>query len=299
MFRYVALGLTAIAAVPVAGGCDSLAKPSASGGTTPSASASASASAKASAGASSSASASSAASAAPEPYKGPSGTLSGMIRVTGDPPPDTPHEYPKACRGEAGAMYGKLFRVGQDHALADAIVAVTKYEGYVAPKSDAVHVTVRSCAYSTRSIAISDGQRIEVRNVEDDTTTYLPWLDGARAPAGIVATPRGDAVKLYSRGYGRYWLRDQMGRTFMVAHVFHFHFSTTSVTGLDGQYRIEGVPVGTVGVSAMLPQANLLSVTKPLEIKEGDNKLDLELKFDKKRDVPEVSEAALPDEKRK
>ncbi|MBM4376289.1 MAG: hypothetical protein FJ095_14495 [Deltaproteobacteria bacterium] len=228
------------------------------------------------------------------PYSGPKGTLRGVIRVKGDPPPMTPHAYPKGCEGTAAAMYGTLFRVGQGGALADALVSVTRYEGFVPPTKPVVPVTVSRCAYSTRTIALTEGQHLEVRNVDVDTTSYVPWLDGAKLPASIVAVPQGDPVKLYSRGYGRYWLRDQMGRTFMVAHVFHLRYATTSVTGLDGQYRIEGLPVGKVDVSAMLPQANLLSVTKPFEVKEGDdNVLDLELTFDAKRDVPEVSEDTL------
>lgn len=233
---------------------------------------------------------------APVAYSGPVGTLTGRITIKGDPAPETPHVYPKGCEGEGAATYGKLFRVGQDNALADAIVSVTKYQGFVPPKSDAIPVTVRGCAYSTRSIAMADGQHIAVRNTETDTTSYLPWLDGAKLPAGIVATPQGSPVKLYSRGYGRYWLRDQMSRSFMVAHVFHFRYATTAVTALDGAYRIEGIPVGKVDVSAMLPQANLLSTTKPFEIKEGaDNVLDLELVFDAKRDVPAKSEDTLSD----
>lgn len=231
----------------------------------------------------------------PKPYEGPTGTVVGTIRIAGDPPPDTPHAYPKECKGEAAATYGKLFRVGPERALADAIVSVTKYQGFVPAKQKAIPVSVRGCAYSTRSVAMTDGQHLEVRNLDADTTSYLPWLDGAKLPAGVIAVPQGEPVKLYSRGYGRYWLRDQMARTFMVAHVFHFHYATTSVTSLDGRYRIEGVPVGKVEVSAMLPQANLLSVTKPFEVKEGENTLDLELTFDKSRDVPAVPEWTLPD----
>jgi hypothetical protein len=230
----------------------------------------------------------------PTPYTGPTGNVRGRVRIKGDPAPATPHVYPPGCEGEAAAMYGKLFRTGTDGALADAIVSVTKYEGFVPPRKESIPVSVKHCAYSTRSIAMTDGQHLEVRNFDEDTTSYLPWLDGAKLPAGIVAVPQGEPVKLYSRGYGRYWLRDQMARTFMVAHVFHFRYGTTAVTGLDGAYRIEGIPVGKVEVSAMLPQANLLSVTKPFEVKEGvDNVIDLELVFDAKRDVPEKPEDAL------
>ncbi len=244
----------------------------------------------------------------PPPYSGPTGALTGTVRIKGDPPPETPHKYPKECEGEAGAVYGKLFRVGKDHQLADALVAVSKYQGYVPPKEAAIRVTIKNCAYSTRTIAMTDGQHLEVRNLEDDTKTYIPWLDGSRAPAAIVAVPHGDVVKLHSRGFQRYWLRDQMGMKFMVAHVFHLHFATTAVTGLDGKYRIEGIPVGKVELSAMLPQANLLAdppgsalgeAGRSVDIKEGDNHADFELTFDKKRDTPAVPEETLPDEKRR
>ena len=82
-------------------------------------------------------------------------------------------------------------------------------------------------------------------------------------------------------------LRDQMGRKFMVAHVFKFRFATTDVTALDGAYEIKGIPVGKVNVSAMLPAAKLLSTTqKDVVIKEGNNRLDLVLEFDKEKHVP-------------
>ncbi|MSP25881.1 MAG: hypothetical protein EXR75_12120 [Myxococcales bacterium] len=225
----------------------------------------------------------------PEPYQGPTGVLTGTIRIRGDAAPNVKHAYAKECAGDAAATYGKLFRVGQDHALADALVAVTGYKGFVPPKAAAIAVTITRCAFSTRTIAMTDGQHLEVKNL-DPLTSYLPRLDGARMPATIVAIPGGDPVKIYSRGYGRYWLRDDMARGFMVAHVFHFHYGTTAVTALDGKYRIEGVPTGKVDVSAMLPSANLLSTTKSFEVRAGDNALDLELKFDAKKNVPEKLE---------
>jgi hypothetical protein len=209
----------------------------------------------------------------------------GTVRVTGDPAPSVHHSYPKGCEA-AAASYGKLFRTGQDRSLADALVMVTHYDGHVPPKNDAVKLSIRRCAFSTRTIALTDGQHIEVINL-DPVTTYLPYLDGARAAAKNVAIPRGDAVKLYSRGRQRYWLRDQMGRKFMMANVFHLAYSTTAVTGLDGRYRIEGIPVGEVTVNLMLPATkNMKHVTRKVKIARGDNTLDLEFTFDAAKDTP-------------
>jgi hypothetical protein len=231
--------------------------------------------------------------AAKIPYTGPAGTVRGVVRIKGDPPPDTPFSYPAGCESASG-VYGKLFRVGQEGQLADAIVTVWEYTpAYIPPKSDVVNVTIKDCAYSQRSIALTDGQHIEVKNL-DSLTSYVPHLDGARQPALLVAVPQGEPVKLYTRGQARYWLREDMKRPFMVAHVFEFPFSTVAVTGLDGRFEISGVPVGKAKVSAMLPQLHsrtpkflpLYSVTKSIEIKEGDNVVEIELEFHKDENMP-------------
>lgn len=219
-------------------------------------------------------------------YAGPKATLKGVVTISGDKPPHTPFKYDRGCAAASGT-YGLLFRMGLEGQLADAVVAVTRYEGYVPPSSEVVDITIHNCAYSTRTIALTDGQYIAVKN-DDPPLSYLPHLDGARAPAINVTVPRGPKVKLYTRGRGRYWLRDMMGRKHMVAHVFHFPYSTAAVTGLDGRYTIEGIPVGKVQVSVMLPQTKTMkSKTVDLELKEGDNKLDLELVFDAAKDTPD------------
>lgn len=221
----------------------------------------------------------------PTPYSGPTGTLSGTITVSGDPAPSVAHAYPKHCT-EASATYGKLFRVGQDNTLADAVVAVTNYQGFVPPKEKAVPVTIRGCAINQRTIVLTDKQHLEVRNL-DGRQSYIPYLQGAGATATRVAVPRGTAVKLYTRKPGRYWLRDQMGMSFMVADVFHFRYSTADVTGLDGRYSIDRIPTGKVTVSVMLPATkDMKHVTQTVTIKEGDNHLDLVLPFDAKNDTP-------------
>jgi hypothetical protein len=224
------------------------------------------------------------AAAAPKPYKGPTGTIHGVVTVTGDEAPTTSFRYPESCRGAQGT-YGKLFRVGLEGGLADALVAVTGYEGSLPPTEEVIEVGIKNCAFDRRTIGMTEGQHLEVKNL-DPLNSYLPWLDGARMPATLVAVPRSQPVKLYSRGPQRYWLRDQMSRPFMVAHVFHLPYSTFDVTGLDGRYRIEGIPVGAVEVSVLLPAANMKSTTQKLELKEGDNELDLTLEFDADKDVP-------------
>ncbi|MEJ7734569.1 MAG: hypothetical protein WKG00_35905 [Polyangiaceae bacterium] len=212
------------------------------------------------------------------PYSGPTGTLRGVIRIKGDPPPATGLSFPTDKCPEAAAAYGKLFRVGQDRTLADAMVSVTEYEGFVPAKEEAARLEVKGCAFVERTLVATFGQRVEVVN-KDKLESYLPYLDGAKFRAMLVAVPGGDAVKYYPHQPGHYMLRDQLPKPWLTADVFVLKYATHDVTGLDGAYEIRGIPVGKVHVDAFLPPTGG-TVGQAFEIKEGDNKLDLTVEFD-------------------
>jgi len=218
------------------------------------------------------------------PYVGPTGTLRGVVRVDGDEPPAQDFRFPDGCSA-ASATYSKLFRVGQDKTLGDVLVAVTGYDGYVPPAKPAVQLTIQDCAFSTRTVAVTYGQTIDIRN-RDGRLSYLPMLEGAHAAATLVAIPGGEPVKLFAPEPKRYRLVDQMGRNFMVADVLVLRYATTSVTDLGGRYEIAGIPVGKVKVSAMLPAAKMKAVNQDFEVKAGDNTLDLTIAFDASKDAP-------------
>jgi hypothetical protein len=222
------------------------------------------------------------------PYSGPKGTLKGKVRMEGDPAPPTNLTFPDRCR-DAAATYGKLFRVGLDGALADAMVAVTRYDGFVPADGPAAKVLVRGCAPRKRTVVMTFGQRLEFANL-DKLEPYVPFLDGARTVAGIVAVPSGEPVKLYPNQPGRYMLRDQMPSG-LVADVYVLKYATHDVTGLDGEYEIKGLPVGKVRVDVLLPVIGK-GDGREVEIKEGVNTADFTLKFDAKRDMPGAAPSA-------
>jgi hypothetical protein len=211
------------------------------------------------------------------PYAGPTGAVEGTVKVSGDAPPKQRVSIPFAC-GEASGTYGKAFREGNGRTLADALVAVTGYQGYVPPSGDVVPVNIRGCAFDRRTIALTFGQRIEVKNT-DPQESFLPTLEGANMPAQLVAIPRGDAVKLYPFEVGHYALVDGMGKNWMFADVFVLRYATLAVTGLDGHFRITGIPVGKVKVSAYLPMVDRdfhpdvgtaqPAIDRDVEIKDG------------------------------
>jgi len=211
------------------------------------------------------------------PYTGPVGTVKGTIRVEGDPPPDVVVKAPAGKCGEALATYGKLFRTGNGGTLADAIVGVIGYEGFVPADGEAVKVTIHGCAFDRRSVVLTYGQRLEVFN-QDTRENYMPYLEGAPTKAQIIAIPGGLPVKLYPPKPGRYVLKDFLKHDFMAAEVVTLAYATAAVTGLDGTFTIKGVPVGKVQVSAVLPAIGK-SVDKAHEVKEGENVVDLVMKY--------------------
>lgn len=225
----------------------------------------------------------------PAPYAGPKGTVEGVVRVTGDAPIKRNLEIPFEC-SEAYATYGKAFREGNERTLADAMVAVTGYDGYIPPQGETYPISIHGCAYDRRTIVMTYGQRIEVTN-RDPKQSYLPQLEGSTAPAQLIAMPKGDPVKLYPLEVGHYALREGMkANKWMFADVFVLQYSTHAVTGLDGRYRISGIPAGKVKVSVYLPSVDAelhaetgipnSSIEQEVEIKDGETtKLDIEFPY--------------------
>jgi hypothetical protein len=199
-------------------------------------------------------------------YAGPVGTVEGVVKVRGPKAPEVRVEAKPECV-DAKSFYGRLFREGEGRTLADALVAVTGYNGYLPTRGDVAAVSIVGCSYDRRTYGVTYGQRLEVHN-QNGRLTFVPDLVGAEMPAQMVAMPRGDAVLLYPPKPGYYELRDQMARAYMTAGVYVLKFPTHAVTGTDGRFRITGVPVGTVKLSALHPALGD-PVERPLDVKEG------------------------------
>ncbi|HEX6766239.1 MAG TPA: carboxypeptidase-like regulatory domain-containing protein [Polyangiaceae bacterium] len=215
-------------------------------------------------------------------YSGPTGVAEGRIVVTGDPPTDLT-EIASAIKPEcesARPFYGKLFREGPGRSLADVLVAVTGYHEYIPAREPARRFVAKDCMFPTRTIALTFGQRIEV--VSGDKQAYVPELVGERGQAQIIATPGTDVASLlYPTRPGRFMLIDNL-RLFMIAEVLVLKYATMQVTGIDGRYRIEGLPPGLLNLSAVLPVTGKV-VEKPITIEAGKTVVtDLSIPFDAK-----------------
>jgi hypothetical protein len=232
-------------------------------------------------------------------YAGPVGIVRGRVVAKGDPPPDQPAVVAKApanCTAGREA-YGKLFRVGPEHGLADALVAVTGFKGYVPERAPAQRVKAKDCFFGTRTLALTYGQTIEVESA--DQQSYIPELLGEHGQPQIVATPGGGTIStVYPTRTGRYVLIDNL-RLFMTAEVIVLKYATHAVTGLDGRFEITGVPVGEVSVNALLPATGGGAQRKvTVEADKPTEEVVLEVAFDAdafaKRAADEAADAGAP-----
>ena len=221
------------------------------------------------------------------PYSGPVGSVRGTVTVTGDPAPDLEgwvEQITASCPASARAFYTKLFREGPERRLADALVTVTGYQGFVPASGEVVKIDVRDCTFGgARTFSATFGQRLELTN--RDRQAYVPHLVGGPMKAWIVALPGGDAVKLYPDKPGHFGLTDQMHGV-MFADVFVVKFPTHAVTGLDGQFEIGRIPVGEVTVDALLPATGRTAERK-VSVRDGETtEVNLVIEFKRERDTP-------------
>ncbi len=214
------------------------------------------------------------------PYAGKTGSIRGIVHATGDHAPSRPEVLKKmeeSCT-TSKSLFGKLFREGKERQLADVLVAVTGYEGYVPVKTVNVPVKAEGCAWNTRTVAMTFGQRLTIDGL--DNRPYVPEIFGQSTLAQLFVLPTAPNVELVPRRAGRFKLVDSM-RLFNVAELFVLAYSTVDVTGADGKFEISGIPVGKVKVNALLPQTGAVAL-REITIEEGKvAELDFELAFDK------------------
>lgn len=216
-------------------------------------------------------------------YDGPVGSIEGTVYVTGDPAPDATGVDFSSCPSGA-AVYKKLFREGPALAngarpVADALVGVTGYAAFVPERAAAVTLTFDDCSWGTRTVALTFGQRLDLVNATK--TIVAPTLDQAPSPALMVVPPErnGDPVKLYPPHPGYFTMSDKLGAAYSRVDVYALLFPFHAVTSVAGHYRIDGIPVGKVDVSARL-RAIGQEATQNVEVLAGVvQKADLTLKY--------------------
>jgi hypothetical protein len=190
-------------------------------------------------------------------YSGPTGVVEGTVYVTGDEAPPLMGKNFDKCPA-AAAVYSKTFREGAprpdgSRPLADTILEITGYAAAVVrEKHPNELVTIANCAYSARTVVMTFGQALEVKN-DHAGPLFAPFFENQPSPAVLVATPGGDPVRLYPKNIGRYRMIDRVGNSWLEADVFVVGNSVHAVSDVNGHYRIEGVPVGKLKLNALHP----------------------------------------------
>ncbi len=220
------------------------------------------------------------------PYQGPTGSIEGTILITGDPAPPLLGKNFSKCPA-ATQTRAHLFRTGATIAstdggapakqLADAIVAVTGYQGFVAERNEVKQLVVESCEEVPRTIDVTFGQRLEVQN--KTKVLFAPALAEAQNPALMVAPPGGDFVKVYIPRPGRFTMSDRLGGDFFSGDVYALLHPLHATSGVDGHFRIDGIPIGKVQVGARLSAIGK-EATQSIEVLAGViHRVDLTLHY--------------------
>jgi hypothetical protein len=231
-------------------------------------------------------------------YDGPVGSIEGTVYVTGSPAPDAVGVDFSSCPSGAN-VYKKLFREGPAlpsgaRPVADALVGVTGYTAFVAEQAPAVTLKFDDCSWGTRTVALTFGQRIELVNAT--RTIVAPTLDQAPSPALMVVAPegRGDPVKIYPPHPGYFTMTDKIGATYSKVDVYVLLFPLHAVTSTVGHYRIDGIPIGKVDVSARL-RAIGQEASQKVDVLAGVvQKVDLTLKYQPAKEAPPTDAGTKP-----
>jgi hypothetical protein len=223
----------------------------------------------------------------------------GVVKISGDEAPLVPAMVemleklpPNACP-RAHELHRKLYREGVGRTLADVLVTVTEYQGFLPARGDAVRVDAQGCAFGSRVLAMTFGQHLDVYNL--DMQAYMPRLVGAPSPALRVAMPGGAPVPVFAPKPGQYLLVD-MTRDYVRSDLFVLNYPTFDVTSLDGRFEITGVPAGNVKVTAYAPALGKV-VEQRVDLQSGvDQELTLQIDFSEKefRDTLKAQQAEAP-----
>lgn len=185
-------------------------------------------------------------------YTGPTGSVEGTITVKGDPPAiKTFMTLPKECEASAKAIYAPAYRAGPKGELADTLVAAIGVSGFVRPSREDKLVVIKNCAIEPTVIDLSFGQRLMVGNA--DSMPYMPQIPAKMVIKRLALQGMSPVPVILSQtgAIGMTWLAGAMpGTDVPTVTVFIIPSALHTVTNVDGQFRLTGIPVGKARISA-------------------------------------------------
>jgi plastocyanin len=216
------------------------------------------------------------------------GDITGTITLSGTPPPekvnDQINSVPDCAKMHSEPVKTQFYVVSPKGELRDVVVYIKNVTGKPAADSAAPLVMdQKGCEYSPYIAAVQTGQKIVVKNSDPMMHNVHPTPAAPGNEEKNKAQMAGGADVSFSFPTAEKFVRFKCDvHPWMFAYVTVVDNPYFAVSGKDGTFKIANVPPGKYTIEAVHRKANGgKPVTKEIEVKDGDNKLDFTLEVPK------------------
>lgn len=212
------------------------------------------------------------------------GDITGTITLTGTPPPEKVNtqidSVPDCAKLHTEPVKTQFYVVSPKNELKDVVVYIKDITGKPAAESaPPIVIDQKGCEYTPYISAVQTGQKIVFKNSDPVMHNIHPTPTAPGNKEDNKAQMAGGPEVTFSFPTAENFLRFKCDvHPWMFAYVTVVDNPYFAVSGPDGSYKISNVPPGKYTVVAMHRKANSgKPVTKDIEVKDGENKLDFTL----------------------
>lgn len=187
---------------------------------------------------------------------GPTGTIEGVVRLTGEVPPPEPVVIDadvrrmRGCPESAGGYYANPYGITAAGPLPEALVTVDAHHDGAPPPTRRRTATFHDCSIEPRVLAMDLADTLVLHATTD--AHHLTKVDGMGATIAQMLLPAEDQEKHLQRP-GRYILHSVLFPNWMQTPLIVLRNPYYDQTDRVGRYRIQRVPVGTYTMHAWFP----------------------------------------------
>jgi len=192
--------------------------------------------------------------AAPPP-SGPTGSVEGVVRLTGTVPPPEPIvinadvSAMRGCADSARGYYANPYGIAAAGPLPEALVTVDARASSPPPARRRT-ATFNDCTIEPRVLAMDITDTLVLHASTD--AHHLTKVDGMGATIAQMLMPTEDQEKTLQRP-GRYILHSVLFPNWMQTPLIVMRNPFYDQTGREGRYRINNLPAGTYTMHAWFP----------------------------------------------
>jgi len=209
------------------------------------------------------------------------GDITGTITLTGTPPPEKVNNQidsvPDCAKLHTEPVKTQFYVVSPKGELKDVVVYIKSVTGKPAADSAApIVMDQKGCEYSPYITAVQTGQKVVFKNSDPVMHNVHPTPAAPGNKEENKAQMAGGPDISFSFPSAENFLRFKCDvHPWMFAYVTVVDNPYFAVSGPDGTYKISNIPPGKYTIEAMHRKANSgKPVTKEIEVKDGDNKVD-------------------------